>query len=95
MIFNGQEVVAGFEKKGDIFIILEITSKGGREIAVTSKVDNKYGKSIRVTIEKMLDNYSIDNVKLQAKDLSALDFVIMARVETAIKRALKEKWCQE
>ena len=94
MIFNGHEVKTGFEKKGDISITLELTNEGGREIAITSKVANKYGKSIHETIVKMLDTYSIDNVKLQAQDLSALDFVIMARVDAAIKRALNEKWCE-
>lgn len=94
MFFSGHEVTAGSENKGDIFVILELTSQGKREIELVSKVIGKYGDSIKYSVEDTLNKYDIKTAKILINDYGALDFVIRARIETAIKRALSERSCQ-
>lgn len=94
MFFSGHQVTAGSENKGDVFITLELTSQGKRELELTSKVMSKYGDSIIASVEETLNKFDIKTAKVVINDYGALDFVIRARVETAIKRALSERGCR-
>ena len=50
----------------------------------------EYGDSIKILIDKCLDSYKIQNIHLIAKDKGALEPTILARVETALKRASQQ-----
>jgi len=94
MFFSGREVTAGSENKGDVFVTLELVSQGESKVELTSKVISKYGDSIKSSIEETLNKFGINAAKILVNDYGALDFVIRARVETAIKRALSERSCK-
>ena len=49
----------------------------------------QFGKSIKEEIINVLDEYEIKDVRLICNDKGALSATISARVETAIRRALK------
>jgi citrate lyase subunit beta / citryl-CoA lyase len=57
------------------------------EIVVKTKLEVMYSKSIRELAAKSLDSLSIKTGKLEIIDFGAIPFVMMAHIETAIKRA--------
>ena len=70
---------------------LEIRESGGREIVIESKVKALFGKSIHKLAEDVLDFYKIENASLKIEDAGALDYVIAARIEAAIKKCIDTK----
>jgi citrate lyase subunit beta/citryl-CoA lyase len=58
------------------------------KLNLKSKVDSMYGESIRQMILDMCKFFGINNAKILCEDNGALPFVLAARFETAIKRAL-------
>ncbi len=89
MQFTGAEVTAGNLKKGDVLITLELPASGGIHVELVSKFAGKYGAGMRAAAEKILEQYHIKHASLLIEDSGALDFVISARVETALLRAMK------
>ncbi|MCD2435702.1 citrate lyase subunit gamma [Acidaminococcus sp. NSJ-142] len=90
MEFTDKMVTAGSNAKHDLLLRLEL---GGttREIEVHSKVEKKFGDAIRADVNQVLDEYQIQGAKVEVEDLGAWDFAILARTETAVKRALKKE----
>ncbi len=85
-----QNAQVGTFESSDIMILIEPKPKGeGREIEVISNVIKEYGEAIRETINAVLDEFEVNDVKIVATDKGALNPTIRARVETAVKRALK------
>lgn len=83
--FNAQ---AGTFESSDILVLVEPAEKGtGRRIDLESIVMLQYGEDIRTEINKVLDNYKVEDIHMVAKDKGALNATIAARVETAIRRA--------
>lgn len=89
MEFTEKAVHSGTDKKGDLQVTLEIGGSG-RQIEIHSKVEKKFGEAIRQDITAILNLYHLDDVRILVEDRGALDFAVKARVETAVKRALKE-----
>ncbi len=84
-----QTAQVGTFESSDIMILIEPTQKGeGRDIELVSDVQMGYGDSIIKTINEVLDQFEINDVKIIATDKGALIPTIKARVETAVKRAL-------
>lgn len=75
--------------KSDCHITLDITNKGGRNLEIKSKVMPMYGESIKKLINDMLDFYEIDHINLELEDKGAVDFVLAARLEAAIKKLIE------
>ncbi len=75
--------------KSDCFVSFEVTNSGGIEIELKSKVMPMYGEAIRKLASEVLDFYEIKNAKLSIQDKGALDFVLAARIEAAIKQVVK------
>ena len=71
--------------KSDCFISFELRDTGGKIIDIRSKVIALYGKSIQKLAEDMLDFYQIEHAHLIISDTGALEFVLAARIEAAIK----------
>ncbi len=75
----------GDNVRSDCFVTLTITESGGRNIDLNSKVKVLYGKKILQLTNDVLDFFEIPNCELKIEDKGALDFVLAARLEAAIK----------
>ncbi|MFP4488667.1 MAG: aldolase/citrate lyase family protein [Bacteroidales bacterium] len=76
---------AGPRIRSDCELKLEIRAGGGIEIKLASKVKSMYGNSITSELEKGLVFFGIKNALLEVNDSGALPFVLMARLEAAVK----------
>jgi len=82
---------AGSFESSDILVLVEpLGDNLGRKIEIDSTVMKEYGDSIKILINKCLDSYKVQNIHLIAKDKGALEPTILARVETALKRASQQ-----
>jgi citrate lyase subunit beta/citryl-CoA lyase len=79
----------GERVRSDCFVNLELTDSGGLLISIESKVKVMYGNAIHQLAVAMLKHFEIKNAKLQILDSGALDFVIAARIEAAIKQLIE------
>jgi len=82
--------VAGRREKGvrsDCWVSVDITDSGGIKLTMTSKVDSMYGESIRQLCLEELAAFKIKHARIEIQDFGAVPFVIMARIEAAVKRA--------
>ncbi len=75
--------------RSDCFINLEITTSGGIQTELTSKVALLYGKSIKQLAQDILLFFGIDHAKLTIEDTGALPLVLAARIEAAIKQLIQ------
>ncbi len=66
----------------------EKTQSGGIQIDLKSKVDAMFGRANRELIQEVLIYFGIQNAKVKMVDKGALPFVIMARLEAAIKNLI-------
>lgn len=81
---------AGTLESSDAFVrVIPITEKG-IVIELESSVEEIYGDAIRALILEAATAMKVDGVKLIVQDKGALDYVIKARVQTAILRATGE-----
>lgn len=78
----------GDDIRSDCQVTLEITRSGGIDFDLQSKVQKLYGKQIDKLCRDILDFYQIKNCKLTLKDSGALDYIISARMEAAIRQLL-------
>ncbi len=86
--------IAGNKGKGvssDAEVEFQVTSNGGIDIQIESKVKALYGARIQKLTEDILIFFQIKNVIVKITDAGALDFVLAARLEAAIKKAFPEK----
>jgi len=74
-------VEAGTHEKGDVWVKIEPSEH--REIAVKSKLERLYGNAVRNTVESMTSDIK---AKIQVEDNGALDWVLRARVESALRK---------
>lgn len=80
-----KHAVAGTLESSDILVAIE-PQETGRTIEIHSVVENQFFEVILAAVEDVLDELQIESGKLVIQDRGALDCVIRARVETAIKR---------
>ena len=76
----------GDSVRADCFVSVELTNGAGIQITLQSKVASLYGTAIRKLCLDILGFFNIQNANLFIEDKGALDFVIAARVEAAIKQ---------
>ncbi|MBI9069965.1 MAG: HpcH/HpaI aldolase/citrate lyase family protein [Melioribacteraceae bacterium] len=76
----------GDQVRSDCFIEIELKQSGGLNIDLKSKVEVMFGDQIRSLIEKMCTFFEIDNAVISITDYGALEYVIMARFELAVKK---------
>jgi citrate lyase subunit beta/citryl-CoA lyase len=74
-----------------VYILIEIREQGGIELALKSRVEFIYGESIRELIKQGLKHFGINHARVEIEDSGAVPFVIMARLEAAVRRALAEE----
>ncbi len=74
--------------KSDCFVEFELRREGGVQIELNSKVEAYYGNSIRKLAAEILDFFDVKDAMLKIEDGGALDFVMAARIEAAIKKVV-------
>lgn len=76
------------EVKSDCRVQFELLRNGGIQIELISKVKALYGKSIIKLAEQITLYFDIENAKLIIEDSGAVEFVLAARIEAAIKQVI-------
>jgi citrate lyase subunit beta/citryl-CoA lyase len=79
------DVRIGSEAKGDC--TAEVRLKGGGGIEVETKNADLLGDGIRVVVQETLAGLAADDVVVRVADYGALDYVIAARIEAAVRAA--------
>ncbi|MDA3912316.1 MAG: aldolase/citrate lyase family protein [Bacteroidales bacterium] len=78
----------GSRVRSDCRIELEILKSGGIQFQLKSKVKALYGDKIQALVFDMLDYFGIQNARIDLVDAGALDYILAARVEAAIKQLI-------
>jgi citrate lyase subunit beta/citryl-CoA lyase len=79
----------GEKVRSDCLVRITPTSSGGIAIHLESKVDALYGRSIRELTRSALTHFGLGHASVEIHDSGALDFVLAARLEAAIKQVIK------
>ncbi len=78
--------VSGTKGKADCWVEVDLAPEE-LTITVTSKVEKLYGKAIRRTVERTLEDLGVSRGTITVIDKSAHDFTIAARIESALLKA--------
>ena len=78
---------AGTLESNDILIMVTPNDKGNK-LEFESIVKLQFGEHIEKLILNKLKEMQVENAYIKAQDKGALDYTIISRVETAIKRAI-------
>ena len=84
-----KSAIAGTVESSDLMVRVE-PGEGKLEVTIDSAVKERFGDLIRVSVEDVLKAFGVDDAKVFVDDRGALDCVIRARVETAVRRAVEE-----
>ena len=77
----------GNKIRSDCWVRLKIGSNiKGININLESKVKVLYGQSIEKLVRDMMDFFEIKDIEIEITDTGALPFVIMARIESAVRQ---------
>lgn len=79
-------IEAGTREKGDALVIIDPSES--KEVIIKSKLERIYGDAIRATVEEMTREIE---AKITVEDFGALDWVLRARLEAAIRKYGGEK----
>ena len=86
-----REAKAGLDDRGDVVVHLSPAEKGtGVQLDLESRVMSMFGDQIRASVLDVIENYELTDLKVRVVDRGALDYVIRARLITAIERAVRE-----
>ena len=77
--------VAGTLESSDVYVKVEPCDK--LEIEIESVVYNQFAEEIKKSIMEVVEELGVDSGKISINDKGAIDCVIKARVESAIKSA--------
>lgn len=80
---------AGKDVRSDCLITFEPCMSEGLEIELVSKVKALYGDAITTLCNDVLQHFGVTHAKIRIEDSGALDFVLAARLEAAIKQCLE------
>lgn len=78
---------AGFEKPQDCSVRVTLRDSGGQEILLHCKQEQMFGSAIRRCAGERLNELGVEHATVEIFDFGCLDFVIRARVKTAVDRA--------
>ncbi|MDZ7263372.1 MAG: aldolase/citrate lyase family protein [candidate division KSB1 bacterium] len=81
----------GPDIRSDCWIKITLTNSGGIQFEKESKVNALYGAAIDELIVTGLTFFEIEHAQIELIDSGALPFVIMARLETAVRRLKKDR----
>ncbi|MCF7857992.1 MAG: HpcH/HpaI aldolase/citrate lyase family protein [Candidatus Cloacimonetes bacterium] len=78
----------GIDIRSDCKATIELKKSGGLKIELISKLKAYFGDKIEALIKDELKFFGIKNAKFKLEDSGALDFVIAARIEAAVKKVI-------
>lgn len=81
---------AGSLESNDALIILRPAEKEGIELVLESIVEKQFANRIREVAVEVLTEFQVEQALVHIQDRGALDFILRARLETAIIRAKEE-----
>jgi len=79
----------GPDIRSDVWVAISPTGSGGIHIDLNSKVKALFGRQIRTLTEKILRFFELKHAQVVIEDAGAVDFVLAARLEAAIKQVVK------
>jgi citrate lyase subunit gamma (acyl carrier protein) len=86
-----REARAGLDERGDVLVCLSPADKNsGVHIDMDSTLMSLFGDQIRASAVEVIEGYGLKDLKLTIHDQGALDYVIRARIQTAVERAIRE-----
>ncbi len=77
----------GPDVRSDLWVEFESRTTGGIELNIKSKVDFMYGDANRKLVLDTLKTLGVEHARVTIEDTGALPFVIMARLEAAVRRS--------
>ena len=84
---GGKAGRAGPDVRSDLLAEVQLSDEGGVQIDLSSRVGRLYGKAIEAEARRVCEALVVDHAELRIEDGGALDPVIGARVEAALRRA--------
>lgn len=81
-----KKATAGSLESSDVQVLVE-PNESGIELEIESVVFNQFGQEIEKVVRELLDDFNVSNIKIHINDKGAVDYVIKARLETALRRA--------
>jgi len=75
--------------RSDVWVEVSSALSGGLQISIKSKVKALFGRQIRELTEKMLHFFKVESASVVIEDAGAVDFVLAARLEAAIKQVIQ------
>lgn len=78
---------AGSLESGDALVRVAPDDKGTLSLHVESKVSPRFSGAIKKSVIEVAGEHGVTSARLEIIDRGALDFVLRARVATALKRA--------
>lgn len=85
-----QRATAGTMESSDAYVEIE-PNESGLDIRLESVVLHQFGQAIDQSVRAVLSDNGITHARVNLIDRGALDCVIRARVETAIRRGRGER----
>jgi len=83
--------ISGSLESNDALVTAGPAASEDRTITVESVVEKQFGGDIRRLVAETLDALGVTGCTISVQDRGALDFTLRARVETAIRRAGRER----
>ncbi len=83
-----KRAAAGTMESSDVYVQIEPAQ--GLEIQLESVVYHQFGDAIREVVAEVLQEQGVENAAVRIVDRGALECVIRARVETAVRRGKGE-----
>lgn len=77
----------GREARSDCHVAVEPAESGGISLEIASKVDYLYANAIRSLVLDALARLGVTDARVTIEDQGAVPFVMLARVEAAVRRA--------
>lgn len=80
---------AGFERAQDCRVTVLLKEEGGISVTLHSKLEKMFGKLMIQSAKAELKELGVKNADVEIFDTGSLDYVIRARVKTAVERSRK------
>jgi len=75
--------------RSDVWVTVSPAGSGGLQIDISSKVKALFGRQIRALTEKIVHFFELEHAHVVIEDTGAVDFVLAARLEAAIKQVVQ------
>ena len=95
--WSGSAGARGPKVRSDCWVGLELAESGGLELELVSTVESYYGEGIRALLREGCQALGVVDAKLRVEDGGAYPWVLMARLEAAVRDAglTGEGWLPE